>query len=77
MRSQERSLGVENRALRFRVKGWAVISLLMLTAALILIFQGGLYVDVDGRQVGIGQMIWLPGLIGACSCLWLLLTSLA
>lgn len=65
---------MENRALIFRVKGWAVISSLMLFAALVLIFQGGNYVDVDGRRVGIGQLIWLPGLIGSCSCLWLLLT---
>jgi hypothetical protein len=74
MMSQGRSFSVENRALSFRVKGWAVISFLMLFIAIILIFQGGLYTDVDGREVGIGQIIWLPGLIGSCSCLWLLLT---
>ncbi|MCG7845294.1 MAG: hypothetical protein MIO90_07690 [Methanomassiliicoccales archaeon] len=74
MKSQGRSFSVENRALIFRVKGWAVISFLMLFTALVLIFQGGLFMDVDGREVGIGQMLWLPGLIGSCSCLWLLLT---
>lgn len=67
-------MSVEHRALRFRVKGWSVISLLMLSAALILIFQGGIYLDVDGREVGIGQLLWLPALIGSCSGLWLLLT---
>jgi hypothetical protein len=46
----------------------------MLSAALILIFQGGLYLDVDGREVGVGQLLWFPALIGSCSCLWLLLT---
>lgn len=63
-----------DRALVNRVKGWAVISFIILSISLLLIFLGGPSVEVDGREVGVGQTMWLPGLIGSCSCLWLLLT---
>ena len=46
----------------------------MLSAALVLIFHGDLLMDVDGTRVGIGQVLWLPGLIGSCACLWMLMT---
>lgn len=30
--------------------------------------------ELEGRWLGLAQLMWLPGLIGSCSCLWLLLT---
>lgn len=69
-----RSYHVEDRRLRSRVKVWSALSLLLLAASLVMIFQGYLFMDIDGRTVGLGQMIWLPSLIGSCSGLWLLMT---
>jgi len=71
---KSRSLSVEDRRLRSRVKWSAALSMLLLSASLIMIFQGYLFMDIDGRDVGVGQIIWLPALIGSCSWLWLLLT---
>lgn len=39
-----------------------------------MIFWGGPVLELEGKRVGIAQLFWLPGLIGSCSCLWLLLT---
>jgi len=74
MMSQGRLKIVDDRALRFRVKGWSIISFSLLTMSLIMTFQGGFYIDVDGQRLGLGTMLWLPGLIASCSCLWLLMT---
>jgi hypothetical protein len=52
----------------------AIISFLMLIASLIIILQGTYRIDLDGEQVGLGEVLWLPALIGSCASLWLLLT---
>jgi hypothetical protein len=46
----------------------------MLLTSLVLIYMGGPVLEVGGRQLGIAQLIWLPALIGSCSCLWMMLT---
>ncbi len=74
MMLQERSSSVDDSRLRSRVVAWSVISFLMLLSSLLMIFWGGPVLELDGRRLGLAQLIWLPGLIGSCSCLWLLLT---
>ncbi|MHC1710385.1 MAG: hypothetical protein AB9819_08280 [Methanomassiliicoccales archaeon] len=47
----------------------------MFLSSLFLIFWGGPVLELEGRRIGLAQLIWLPGLIGSCSCLWMLLTQ--
>jgi hypothetical protein len=74
MMHQERSSGVDDIRLRSRVVVWSGLSFFMFLSSLSMIFWGGPILELDGRQVGLGQLMWLPGLIGSCSCLWMLLT---
>lgn len=74
MMLQERSSSVDDIRLRSRVAVWSGISFLMFLASLIMIFWGGPVLELDGRRLGLAQLLWLPSLIGSCSCLWLLLT---
>ncbi|HNX48348.1 MAG TPA: hypothetical protein PLC39_05730 [Methanomassiliicoccales archaeon] len=60
--------------LRSRVMLWSGLSFLIFLSSLIMIFWGGPVLELEGRRIGIAQIIWLPGLIGSCSGLWLLLT---
>ncbi len=53
---------------------WSGVSFTLFISSLVMIFWGGPVLELDGRKVGLAQMIWLPGLIGSCSCLWLLFT---
>ncbi|MHC1679767.1 MAG: hypothetical protein AB9860_00740 [Methanomassiliicoccales archaeon] len=53
---------------------WASLSFLMFLSSLVLIFWGGPVLELEGRRFGVAQLIWLPGLIGSCSGLWVLLT---
>ncbi len=48
---------VDDRALRFRIKGWSIISFSLLTISLIMTFQGGFYIDVDGQRLGLGILL--------------------
>jgi len=70
----ERSSSVDDIRLRSRVAICSGICFLMFLSSLALIFWGGPVLELDGRRLGLAQLIWLPGLIGSCSCLWLLLT---
>lgn len=74
MMLQERSSSVDDIRLRSRVAIWSGISFLMLLSSLSMIFWGGPVLELAGNRLGLAQLIWLPGLIGSCSCLWLLLT---
>ena len=74
MMLQELSSPVDDNRLRSRVVIWTGLSFLMFISSLIMIFWGGPIVELGGREIGIAPLIWLPGLIGSCSCLWLLLT---
>jgi hypothetical protein len=74
MMLQGRSSSVEDNRLRSRVVMWSGLSFLMFLSSLLMIFWGGPVLDLEGRRFGIAPLIWLPGLIGSCSCLWMLLT---
>lgn len=74
MMLQERSSSVDDIRLRSRVAIWSGISFLMLLSSLSMIFWGGPVLELAGNRLGLAPLIWLPGLIGSCSCLWLLLT---
>ncbi|MDD1772562.1 MAG: hypothetical protein LUQ09_06530 [Methanomassiliicoccales archaeon] len=65
-----------DRALDHHVKAWTTTSLLLLSISLVLICQGDIFFSIGSTSIGAGQMLWLPGLIGSCSCLWLMLTML-
>jgi len=65
-----------DRALDNHVKAWTTTSLLLLSISLVLICQGDIVVRIGSTSIGAGQVLWLPGLIGSCSCLWLILTML-
>ncbi|HNU36596.1 MAG TPA: hypothetical protein PKJ15_08350 [Methanomassiliicoccales archaeon] len=71
---QERSSGVDDSRLRSRVVAWSVISFLMFLSSLSMIFWGGPVLELEGKRLGLAQLIWLPGLIGSCACIWMLLT---
>jgi len=71
---QERSSSVDDIQLRSRVVFWSVVSFLMFLIALSMIFWRGPVLELEGRRLGVAPLIWLPGLIGSCSCLWMLLT---
>jgi hypothetical protein len=53
---------------------WSSLSFLMFLSSLLMIFWGGPVLELEGKKFGLAQIIWLPGLIGSCSCLWMLLT---
>lgn len=74
MMLKERSFCVDDNRLRSRVAIWSSLSFLMLLSSLVMIFWGGPVLELEGREVGIAQLMWLPGLIGSCACLWMLLT---
>ncbi len=74
MMLQGRSSSVDDGRLRSRVWGWSTLSFLLFLSSLPMIFWGGPVLELDGRQLGLAQLLWLPGLIGSCSCLWLLLS---
>jgi len=74
MMLQERSFSVDDSRLRSRVAMWSGLSFLMFISSLVMIFWGGPILELEGKEIGIAQLIWLPGLIGSCSCLWMLLT---
>lgn len=65
---------MEDKRLRSRIKVWACLSFFLLIISISFIYWGGPILEFDGRRLPLGQLTWLPGLIGACSCLWLLLT---
>ncbi len=65
---------MDDNRLRSRVAIWSSLSFLMLLSSLVMIFWGGPVLELEGREVGIAQLMWLPGLIGSCACLWMLLT---
>ncbi len=71
---QERSSSVDDGRLRSRVVMWSGLSFLMFLSSLVLIFWGGPVLELEGREIGVAQLLWLPGLIGSCSGLWMLLT---
>lgn len=74
MLPQGRSTSVDESRLRSRVVAWSVISFLMLLSSMSLIFWGGPVLELAGKRLGLAQLFWLPGLIGSCSCLWMLLS---
>jgi hypothetical protein len=74
MSFNERSSAVDDIRLRSRVVIWSGLSFLILLSSLYMIFWGGPVLEMDGRRLGLAPLLWLPGLIGSCSCLWLLLT---
>ena len=74
MHANRLSHHVDDARLRFRVKTWGLLSFLVLTASVALIFYEGPFLELNGHRAGVGQILWVPGLIGSCVCLWLLLT---
>ncbi|MBN1110397.1 MAG: hypothetical protein JXA45_06530 [Methanomassiliicoccales archaeon] len=65
---------MDKRGLSRWVKGWAIVSFLLLLVSLVTVFQGTFRIDLNGEPIGLGQVLWLPALIGSCGSLWLLLT---
>lgn len=65
---------MDDSRLRYRVVMWSSLSFLMFLSSLLMIFWGGPVLELEGKKFGLAQIIWLPGLIGSCSCLWMLLT---
>jgi|GEM_PF-1363432 len=74
MLSKGRSFSVDDIRLRSRVKVLTSISFLIFLASLAMIYWGGPVLELDGTRLGLAQLIWLPGMIGSCAGLWLLLT---
>ena len=74
MHANRLSHHVDDARLRFRVKTWGLLSFLVLAASVALIFYEGPFLELNGHRAGVGQILWVPGLIGSCVCLWLLLT---
>jgi len=44
------------------VKTWGLLSFLVLTASVALIFYEGPFLELNGHRAGVGQILWVPGL---------------